>query len=472
MIVWLVACAGGDSGPGSTPIGVPPPSVSVTVSEVDGLVNARVISLSLAEPAAVQVTCAGADETFAWTSPEQVDHEIELLGLLAAAPYTCALTAEYASGPQSASFDFTTSALPPGFPPVTALGATAPSYVLLNQFWDGIDAVDQRLILYDHLGRVRWYYEIGIDVAGDLDVRLLDDGTVLFGGAYGATPTMLTLTHDVVRVAPPATTGRNYHHHTEITNEGTWLSLVLADNGLGDGVEWTGFAVEEREPSTGLLEWVWNTQQQLDAGLLPTSSEGGDPYHGNWAERSGDEVRVSLRGTNEILSIDRADGSLLWRMGKGGDFALFDASGAPLDDDQWFFTQHAPEPSDDRLLVYDNGTSRPGETASRIADFAVDWEARTAQLLWTWTRPYFKEPIWGDVDRLPDGNVLVTIGHCEDCGWIDDEGRSSVLELDPETGEVVWELLFDDPMVGLYRSERIDACALFANTTMCPVSGP
>jgi hypothetical protein len=147
------------------------------------------------------------------------------------------------------------------------------------------------------------------------------------------------------------------------------------------------------------------------------------------------------------------------------DFSLIDDDGNPAPVEQWFYTQHAPELDGSTLYVYDNGKDRPGEHYSRVVAFDVDLTARTLHQTWEWRGDGWYEPIWGDVDLLPNGHLLVTRGHCDDCGA--DPVPTSWVELDPGTGPV-WEL--DTPTLGHmgYRAERLDGCAVFANAEYCP----
>ena len=88
--------------------------------------------------------------------------------------------------------------------------------------------------------------------------------------------------------------------------------------------------------------------------------------------------------------------------------------------------------------------------------------------MWSYEEPGWSEPIWGDVDRLPNGNVLISQGHCYDCGGVDPKRRSAVIEVDPDDDTVVWRLDFSEERDGLYRADRVDGCAVFANQRFCP----
>ena len=155
-------------------------------------------------------------------------------------------------------------------------------------------------------------------------------------------------------------------------------------------------------------------------------------------------------------------------MGAGGDYRLVDTDGNELGDEEWFYHQHAPEFSGSRFLIHDNGTNRPGGYYSRILELEFDVASMTATKTWEWTEPGWQEPIWGDVDTVGDDHVLVTRGHCVDCGRANLDSNSSLMEIDRATEEVIWRLDIVDSVGGLYRSHRLDGCDVFYNTAWCP----
>ena len=117
------------------------------------------------------------------------------------------------------------------------------------------------------------------------------------------------------------------------------------------------------------------------------------------------------------------------------------------------------------VLVYDNGASRPGRLeVSRVARFRrVD--DHTAQLVWQWGEGGWSEPNFGSAVTMPDGHVFVGTGHCADCG---DPGDTAwMLEVDPETDEVVWRYDFTDEQDSLYRAQPIPGCQVFTNRRYC-----
>src|SRR5690606_22984185 len=102
----------------------------------------------------------------------------------------------------------------------------------------------------------------------------------------------------------------------------------------------------------------------------------------------------------------------------------------------------------------------PGGNQTRAVEYQIDEEAKTATLVWEWpgdfdTPAWYKTelyvPFWGDADRLPNGNVLITAGRR---GGTEETPNSRVIEVTKDTGEVVWELQLPQDY-GVYRSERL-----------------
>ena len=94
---------------------------------------------------------------------------------------------------------------------------------------------------------------------------------------------------------------------------------------------------------------------------------------------------------------------------------------------------------------------------SCVVEYRIEEAAKTATLVWEfpgdftvdpWYRDNWYQLQWGDADRLPNGNVLITAG---------DRGpgtESRIFEVTKEDGEVVWEFRLG-PDLSIYRSDRI-----------------
>ncbi len=434
------------------------------------------IELAVEEPTRVaELRCDAPDvpaETHQWPDPFSDGRTLTLLGLLADTEYTCELLGPVGE-PLAPSITVRTPALAIEAPwsvvehvPERFSGA----YTLFNLGNGATTGEDHLLILVDPQGRVRWVHPIDGDFP-DCDVQLLEDGTVLFGGGQGITPTIISLDEETVWQAPTHDESGRYHHHAEKLEDGTVLTMRHAaeEPPLGQGAPgqtWTGFRIERIAPD-GRIPWSWASQRAVDEGWLPVPLVGvSDPWHANSVSVDPDGITyVNLRNASMMLAIDPT-GQVLWRLGAGGDFQLLDSEGSPLGDEHWFHGAHAPEHHGDRILFHDNGWSRGVSPAySQVLELVLDVDARTATRTWTWSEPGWYEPAFGDADELDDGGVLIAMGHCGSCG---ESSVSQIVEVDRTSGEVDWRLRFDSSDYGIYRAERIDGCAIFHHTSYCP----
>src|SRR5262249_15675377 len=93
------------------------------------------------------------------------------------------------------------------------------------------------------------------------------------------------------------------------------------------------------------LKWVWSAFDWLDINRHPYEFDAPDGYdwtHCNCVLETPDgNLLLSSRSQNWLLKLNWqggvGDGSILWKLGYQGDFAL--QSGDPTD---WFFAQHYP----------------------------------------------------------------------------------------------------------------------------------
>lgn len=205
-----------------------------------------------------------------------------------------------------------------------------------------------------------------------------------------------------------------------------------------------------------------------------------DWTHANAVELVDDQnlLLVSLRHLDQVIALryhdddDGPAGELLWSIGADGTLEL---DGEPP------YHQHAMELQEDgTMLVYDNGNFRPGTVVgggsappfSRAVQYSFDVEAGTAAQIWehrdTWAdgRPVFT-PFLGDVDREPNGNVLIAHGGGSAANGVLQAKVVEVVPGDASDGsadEVVFDLLVGSGEPGrvpgpagwsVYRAERL-----------------
>jgi hypothetical protein len=472
LVALLFACSPGGSAPRSPSDsdGAPAGELEVVLETATApLVQA--VEIAVPEPAPLDLLCTDdgslGDEIVLRDRTDATEKRLVLTGLLADTAYTCTAS----SGDLETEFGFTTPPLPEP-PPELLLGGTGPAdgYTLFYRLiWDesGWNFHDSHLYVVDPNARVRWDYDLG-NVNIDLDAHVLGGTQVLYGGALTIPPTIVGIDHAPVFELQ---TEERFHHQIEPLSDGRILTLTEIDNTNGS-TTWTGFEVSVRELLTGKILWSWSSQSAVDAGTLPVSNEGSDPYHANSAqilEAEGEPhlALVSLRNLDRILGIDRDSGEVLWAIGRDGDFALVDEAGASLPDDQWFDGQHSLEARWPKVLLFDNGPSvvRADGTSTRALEIEVDTTARTVTKTWSYSDGGVREALGGDANRLASGNVLMTVPHCLPCGT--SEGKSRIVEVTPE-GKVAWRIDFGSERDLLYRAERVDPCSLFSNRAFCP----
>ena len=429
-------------------------------------VTGKFIDIELDAPGTAVLTCTSKDDSrdihVVRLDTSRELHSTGVHGLLSSSTYDCVIDAE-AEGGLWARGEFRTSTgrLPVGLEEGSVYGdpeAMTGVWTLTNPFDDGKATNDQRMVILDPEGEVRWYYGLD-DELGSVDCSI-EDGRIVWGGGYegDSAPRIMTVGGVVLYKGEEPTTGGVYHHDVGLTESGYMAGLITKQ-----GDSYIAFGVEVRDPENdGELLYMWESDVAVAKGELPEGR--GDLYHANALEIEevdGDPryAWVNVRNLNRYIRIDLVEQTI--------DRKLLAGSGLN-DDDAWNLS-HDTKRVGETLLMYDNGYRKPGES-SRVVEYEADLEAGTYELVWEWTEDNWREPAWGGADWLENGNVLVAIGHCEgsSCDEAHPDGRSAVIEVDRETDEIVWAYRWEDEKVGLYRAERADGCDLFSNAQFCP----
>jgi len=215
---------------------------------------------------------------------------------------------------------------------------------------------------------------------------------------------------------------------------------------------------------TGYCVWSFDTQTLVPPGrwhpqdMFDTTWPFYDVTHSNTIFFDSDEdiIYYNSRNLSTFYKINHTDSRVIWGLGEYGNFTLYNRWGDERD--TLFYHAHSVERVDDNtFIIFDNGPFNQTDFAnerSRIVEITVNETAMTAYESWSWTAPHeYYSVIWGDADRLPNGNRLGVFGthNHPDC----DIG-ARIVEVNPE-GEIVWELNFphsQDFTYGLYRAER------------------
>jgi len=339
-----------------------------------------------------------------------------------------------------------------------------PGYTLVN-FSNHLLSVPLTAAVIDAHGGTRWFYQRRPqrawwgqqpevpDLRGDIDVRTTDRGVLVGGtniseGVGRAMAFEVSWKGELLWESPMVN-----HHHIHKTPEGNYLFLTADRRYFDQFGRWLlGDQIIEWDPRRNRVVWEWHLFDHHDP-----ECDRRDYSHSNTIEPDpcDGSLYVSCRNMNSILKIDRKTGEIIWRLGEGGDFEM--------DSHSHFYHQHSPElQPNGHLLIYDNGTGRPAEDGgeySRAIELELDEARMVARAVWGYRHdPELYCPIWGDADRLSNGNTLIVFGTRSPMDPSPDSPETGdttrYVEVTPE-GEVVWEVELWPSGWGTYRAERI-----------------
>jgi hypothetical protein len=382
---------------------------------------------------------------------ENTDHDVLVLGMHADADYEIQAVSSWSGGEvRSELLSFTTGSIPfesavfdlvVHEPDRMQPGWTLVNLVVGNPFPPTVVA------LLDDLGEMTWYHTFGaVEGFSGIQASMVDDGHILIGGNVppGKRPRLVDLSGTILWEGPlqpdePAQDG-SLHHVFEALPDGHYLGMMydFDDGFLKDIV----FEIDEELNTL----WQWHVEDHI-----PEAAE--QSLHGNMAQLdpTEDSAYFNSRNLSALYKLDRGTHELLWELGEGRDFEMLGDHPDP-----WFLRAHAPEFLEGgNLLLHDNGSSgrRP---YSRIMEYEVDQQALTIRPVWQYPEDggadIWFSSVWGDADRLANGNTLFATGSV-----FDDEDTGRVVEVTP-SGEVVWEIEMTAPdgdPAGTYMVERV-----------------
>lgn len=149
---------------------------------------------------------------------------------------------------------------------------------------------------------------------------------------------------------------------------------------------------------------------------------------------------VSFRHQNQIVKLDRSQGTILWRLGgKNSDFVL-------TPEQQFSHQHHAELLPDGQLQIFDNanppdGSGGTGQT--KVMRFKLDEAAHQVLDFKSWQPlPQQYAYAMGSAQLLGNGNILA--------GWGANQKNSDITEIDAQ-GQVLYDLSFDETVYS-YRA--------------------
>jgi hypothetical protein len=422
------------------------------------------------------------------TLTPSIDHDFPIIGLQPGVPTTVVVTpgSGGALGP-AVTFDIVADPLPVAWPSIEVdvrnEARVAPGWTLVGFSRSGAEAeAAQYAALLDSFGGVRWLRTAPTDVL-DLDpypparVSGLRLGEAFVWNLLGETEVAFTHTGNTtstgIGVTPFAV-----HHDLVREPSGTWLTLALGQllvpnypTSYESAAERQSAVIADervlRLDDQGAVLADWSLAERLDPArigynaLLDRFGVGLDWGHANSVAYDAEhhEVVVSLRHQDAVVGLDADSGDLRWILATPDNWNDALAPLRLVGELDWFFHQHAPEPVEGGLLLFDNGNegTSPFSDAPRIADadnrsrvvrYAIDREAGTVAEAWAFDAPlpgrmYSNRE--GDANALPNGNVLSVWGSVDAIDGVSTEELGLATDVVflievTEDLETVWQL--------------------------------
>ena len=365
------------------------PSVSKTIPTV-GIVE---FTTTLASPTAARIEF-GADTSYGLTAPVDLasaNYRTLLLGMKPSRTYHYRIVAS-GGGQECASQDYTveTGALATGLPDldVTTSKAqgVAPGFLVTAQYQGVSGGGGQRGLAYilDKDGDYVWWYF----VSGTTD---LTRAAMSFDGKHMwmSKANVPSGSAKVVRVGMDGTGEEDFsaqfkgQNHDFVVLPDESVAFIAYDNGCDK--------ISLRSPDGSVRDLI-------NSGDVV----GGTMCHCNALQYSPEDetLVVSELETSSYFKF-KLNGDLVWKL--GGSKSDFTGDGA-----SWSRQHGLDLLGTDRLVIFNNG-DMAGGAGSLAIEIKLDLTAKTAMRVWTYSAmPAIRNSVMGDVQRLDNGNTLIT----------------------------------------------------------------
>ncbi len=319
---------------------------------------------------------------------------------------------------------------------------------LLITNMDG-DIIVEKLIPFDHIQT--------------LSTKFINSSTILMGtGSLTEAVTLWNFETDTL-INLPIPQGHHEYEYNPINKTIFTFGYYTVDIG---GTKFLYDSILEYDTS-GNLVWSLNTssfisptqwcpfQDTVLFGTPPSLISDITHFNSIFYDAEDDALYFNARNTNTFYKIDHRTGDVIWGLGEYGTFTLFDKYGVQRDN--LFYHAHGLEKIDDNtFILFDNdlhNQTNPNNRRSRLLEIKINTETLTANESWSWLAPsdYYCS-IYGDADRLPNGNRLGTFGGLYHP--ISNIG-ARLVEVN-NNGQIVWEMDFLNSEDSTYRVYQMD----------------
>jgi hypothetical protein len=369
----------------------------------------------------------GPDTTYGYTAPVDLKDTkgTLLLGMKPNKPYHYRVVVS--SGGSTCTGDdqtIMTGPAPNGIPKgaITTKDATKLAGGFMVGEWY---AGKQIAFIMDKDNDVVWWFDPKI---GDLTrARMSTDGKVMWvahGNVPSGTAHMVRVNMDGTGSMDMSSQFAGMNHDFTILPDETMYFIAYGQGGGGCD------DIKQYVPSTGMTTTVMNLSKAFTSGAC----------HANAVEYSkeDDTLVVSELDHNAYVKIKRT-GDVVWVLGGGNDN---DFTG---DAATWQVEHNLEVLGANHLLMFNNGAPGAGSNAIELQ---LDLTAKTATKLWEYTAsPSISNAIMGDVQRLPNGNTLVTYSTQGKIHQVDKD-KNMLQEISWGTGGAVGYIIWRPTLYG------------------------
>jgi hypothetical protein len=417
------------------------------------MVNANVTTSEVTE-VSIQFESVDTPSRATSKSAAALTHDLTVVGLRPETNYqfTAVITSESGKVTTSEPKAYTTPSLPFSLPDIQLKSSSDNSYPGVTFF--SVADTDARFIGLDEAGQVVWYLH-NTDVpmlASSPAIKYLGDGKIML--MLRREVWVIDIEGNILSSYPLPT----YHHEATILDNGNIVVLVNEFEDV-NGNSLKGDRIEEYNPS-GTLVWQWSSFDHLDTerfpGALSTRVVDGamEWTHSNAIQQQDDgSLLLSVRSQSWVVNINHESGDINWILGsaEGTQKQLLQDKFIILEQGSWMSAQHAPmQTANGDYLIFDNRNEAElagSQNNSRAVKYRVNADTKTATQVWEHIIDKYTQSL-GDVDELPNGNILITAGGP---GSNDNAYLVEVTAANPS--QVVWELHVNNNKI--YRAERV-----------------
>ncbi len=373
--------------------------------------------------------------------------------------------------------------LPPDYPGVTVTtcdtNAVGDGYIFLNVSETSTNVGFYAMILRND-GTPVWYQPASGAAA---DFKVLPDGflhnavsyhTLSWTGGADVYHQILDNSYALRETIPAGNGYLPESHEIQVLPNGNVLSLSYYQSymnlaqfvtGAYPNALVAGAVIQELDAQRNVV-WQWRSWDHyafqtyyapvLAMGAMATARNPVvDSFHLNSITMDTDGNLLISNFMVDVQKINRQTGAVMWRLGGWGNQFTFVGEN-PAQAAAHFSGHTLSRLANGNILIFcnaDQQSTRP----SKVYEYQLDEVNKVATLVWSYTpaTPWYS---WhaGSAQRLPNGNTFIGWGGggvVPGIGGIGNHQVPACTEVTP-SGQVVYEMMFNDPLVASYRAFR------------------